>query len=69
MKTGELKRLLQAIHGGKTEFPLNAERVACIGLQHRQEAVLHALRGMDANATKRLLVCVIAERMATTKTR
>ena len=59
----ELKKLLRFVYRHEVEFPLNAQRIACIGFQHRQTILMGALRGLDAKAVQTVLVCVIAERL------
>ena len=63
LRTEELKKLLTHIYKGEAEFPLNAQRLACIGFQYRQEQLMHVFRGMSKEAAQSLLVCVIAERI------
>ena len=63
LSLAELKKLLGHVHREEAEFPLNAQRVARIGFQHRQELLINALRGVDARGARAALVCVIAERM------
>jgi len=60
----ELKRLLGFIHRNEVEFPLTAQRIACIGMQHKHQTLMNALRGLDAKAIRAVVVCVIAERMS-----
>ena len=67
LTTDELKRLLQLVYRDQVEFPLNAQRIACIGFQYKHLALMNALRGLDRNATRAVLVCVLAERMETQK--
>ena len=67
LTTEELKRLLQLVYRDQVEFPLNAQRIACIGFQYKHLALMNALRGLDKEATRVVLVCVLAERMETQK--
>ena len=67
LTTDELKRLLQLVYRDQVEFPLNAQRIACIGFQYKHLALMNALRGLDKNATRAVLVCVLAERMEAQK--
>lgn len=60
--TDDLRALLQHVHRGDLPCPVRAEGLACVGLQHRQEPLLEVLRGLDAPATRALIVAVIAER-------
>ena len=67
LTTDELKRLLQLVYRDQVEFPLSAQRIACIGFQYKHLALMNALRGLDKNATRAVLVCVLAERMEAQK--
>ena len=60
--TEDLKLLLQRLHAKVIECPLDPAALACIGLQHRSEPLLGAMRGVDGRAVHAVLVCVIAER-------
>lgn len=61
--TEELKKLLQLVYRDQVEFPLTAQRIACIGFQYKHNALINALRGLDKTATTAVLVCVLAERL------
>ena len=61
--TDELKRLLQVVYRDQVEFPLNAQRIACIGFQYKHHDLIQALRGLDTPAVQAVLVCVLAERL------
>ena len=61
--TDELKKLLQLVYRDQVEFPLNAQRIACIGFQYKHNALINALRGLDKEAVTAVLVCVLAERL------
>ena len=61
--TDELKRLLQVVYRDQVEFPLNAQRIACIGFQYKHHDLIQALRGLDKPAVQAVLVCVLAERL------
>ncbi len=63
MKTEELKKLLGHVHRGELKFPLNAEKIACVGFQYRNAELMSALRNLDDNGARAVLVCVLAERM------
>ena len=59
----ELKKLLQLVYRDQVEFPLTAQRIACIGFQHKHNALINALRGLDIEGATAVLVCVLAERL------
>lgn len=61
--TDELKRLLQMVYREQVDFPLNAQRIACIGFQYKHHDLIQALRGLDKSAVQAVLVCVLAERL------
>jgi hypothetical protein len=61
--TEELKKLLQLVYRDQVEFPLNAQRIACIGFQYKHNALINALRGLEKEAVTTVLVCVLAERL------
>lgn len=61
--TEELKKLLQLVYRDQVEFPLNAQRIACIGFQYKHQALINALRGLQKDAVTVVLVCVLAERL------
>ena len=63
LSLAELKKLLRFVYRQEIEFPLNAQRIACLGFQHRHTLLMNALRGLDAKAVQAVLICVIAERM------
>ena len=62
LSTDELKRFLKLIIHNEVELPLNAVRIACVGFQHRHEALMNSLRELESNAIKALLVAVLHER-------
>jgi hypothetical protein len=62
LSTDELKRLLSYLHKGQLECPINAHRVACVGFQHKHAELMYALRNLDDEAVRAVLVCVLAER-------
>ena len=62
-RTDELKKLLQLIYRDQVEFPLNAQRIACIGFQYKHQALINALRGLNKEAATAVVVCVLAERL------
>ena len=61
--TEELKKLLQLVYRDQVEFPLNAQRIACIGFQYKHQSLINALRGLEKEAVTAVLVCVLAERL------
>jgi hypothetical protein len=63
VNTEELKKLLSLVHQEATEFPLNPQRIACIGFQYKQMELLDVFRGLDKRAVQQILVCVLAERL------
>jgi hypothetical protein len=62
LSTKELKKLLSHVYKNELECPVDVERVARVGFQYKQENITSALRGLDSNAVRCLLVCVLAER-------
>lgn len=60
--TEELENLLRLVYRKEVSCPLSPAELARIGLQHRQEYLLHAFRGLDDHAAQKLLVAVLAER-------
>ncbi len=62
LSTSELKRLLQLTINNDLELPLNAVRIACVGFQHRHEALMNSLRDLDSKAVKSILIAVLHER-------
>ena len=63
LSTEELKKLLSLVHQEKTEFPLNPQRIACLGFQYKQAELLSVFRHLDKRAVQQVLVCVLAERL------
>lgn len=61
--TEELKKILRLLYRDQVEFPLNAERIACIGFQYKHHALINALRGLDKEGATAVIVCVLAERL------
>lgn len=62
LKTKELKKLLSHVYKEELECPIDVERVARVGFQYKQEEITAALRGLDSEAIRCVLVCVLAER-------
>lgn len=67
VRTDDLKKLLKLVHKGEPNYPLNAQELARMGLQHCAEPMLSMLRGLDGHAVKALMVAVIAERLPANK--
>jgi hypothetical protein len=63
LSTEELKKLLRLIYKNEVRFPLDAERIACIGFQYKHSVLINALRDLDATASRAVIVCVLAERL------
>lgn len=63
LRTDELKKLLALVHQDKVEFPLNPQRVACLGFQYKQTELLSVFRHLDKRAVQQILICVLAERL------
>lgn len=62
VSTDELKKVLRYVHNGTLVCPLDVSALACVGLQHRSEVLLGAMRGLDARSVRAIVVCVLAER-------
>ena len=62
LTTKELKKLLSHVYKNELECPINAERIARIGFQYKQEEITSALRGLNQEGLLCVLVCVLAER-------
>lgn len=62
LSTKELKKLLSHIYQNELECPINVERIARVGFQYKQEELTAALRGLDKEAIRCVLVCILAER-------
>ena len=45
-----------------TKVVTNAVRIACIGFQQRHDELMHALRDLDARASKMLVSAILIER-------
>ncbi len=63
LTTEELKKLLQLVYRDQVEFPLNAQRIACIGFQYKHLELINAFRGLGRDGVRAILVCVLAERI------
>ena len=62
LREDELTNLLKFLHRDEIELPLTIETLTRIGLQHRHDVVMGALRGLDRAGVRAVLVCVLAER-------
>ena len=62
LSTKELKKLLSHVYKNELECPVNVERIARVGFQYKQEQLTAALRNLDAESVRCVLVCVLAER-------
>lgn len=60
--TPDLERALRHLVRGEMDFPLTVVSLTRIGLQHRAPELLHALRDLDAQGVRAVLVAVLAER-------
>jgi|GEM_PF-1511398 len=67
VRTDDLKKLLRLAHRGEPNYPLNAQELARMGLQHCAEPMLAMLRALDDAAVKAVLIAVIAERLPSNK--
>jgi hypothetical protein len=63
MTTEELKKLLRLIYNNEVTFPLNIQRITCIGFQYKHSVLMKALRDLDESAARAVIVCVLAERL------
>ena len=63
LTTEELKKLLSLVHKNSTEFPLNPQRIACLGFQYRQTELMNIFRHLDQRAVQMILITVLAERL------
>lgn len=63
LNTEELKKLLQLLYRNQIEFPLTAQRIACIGFQYKHQELMNAFRDLDQKSVQAVLVCVLAERL------
>jgi len=62
--TEQLRALLRHVHRAEIACPVTPGQLAPLGLQAHSEWLMGTLRGLDAAATRAILVAVIAERMA-----
>ena len=63
LTTEHLKKLLKYLHNGTLGLPLTAHSIAAAGFQFRHQELTSALRGLDTEAVRAVLGCVIAERL------
>lgn len=61
VSSGELERLLKAVHKGQLAFPLSRAGLIGSGFGNLEEH-LGLLQGLDATAVQRVIVAVLAER-------
>jgi hypothetical protein len=61
ISSADLKRLLQAIHRGEIECPINQIALAQLNLLRLGDELGH-LRGLDARAAQAVIVAALAER-------
>ena len=61
LREDELKTLLRYLHRGEIEVPITIETLTRIGLQHRHDVVMGALRGLNEAGVRAVLVCVLAQ--------
>ncbi len=62
--TEQLKLLLRCVHREEIACPITPAQLAPLGLQGDSEWLMGSLRGLDAKATRAVLVAVLAERLA-----
>lgn len=62
VKDEDLEKALRALHRGDLDLPVSAIGLARVGLQHCSAPILAALRDLDANGVRAVLVNVLAER-------
>ena len=60
--TDALATALRSLHRGELECPLTIPGLTRVGLQYVAPDLLHALRGLDEDAVRAVLVAVLAER-------
>lgn len=66
--TSDLEKLLGLLHRGRLECPVTHQALVFAGASHLIDKVTF-LATLDSAATRAVLVAVIAERRATTRTR
>lgn len=60
--TADLEKLLRHHVRGELDVPVTIVGFTRLGLQHRANALLNALRGLDDAGVRAVLVAVLAER-------
>jgi hypothetical protein len=63
LATDDLKKLLRLVHRQEICCPLTIVELTRVGLQEPAEFILRQLRGLDADSTRAVLTCVLAERI------
>lgn len=63
INTEDLKKALTYVHRGELKSPLHIHDLARVGLQHCANELLAAMRGLDEQGMRAVLVSVIAERL------
>lgn len=63
ISTDHLKQLYRAVHRDEVRCPLNIVELTRIGLQLQADVLLAQLRGLDRDAVRVVLTCVLAERL------
>jgi hypothetical protein len=64
LSTGELERLLSAVHAGRVTFPLSRASMTLAGFSDVADRA-DTLLGLDERGTRAVLVAVLAERRRT----
>ena len=64
LSTDELQKLLRHLHRGELVCPVDIHRLTVVGFQYKAHALTSALRGLDEQGVRAVLVCVLAERLA-----
>ncbi len=63
--TADLRKTLKVVHAGHLKTPLTLPELTRCGLQHCADHLMGALRMVDDEGLRAVLVCVLAERLAT----
>ncbi|RME24333.1 MAG: hypothetical protein D6798_11470 [Deltaproteobacteria bacterium] len=64
VSTEDLRKALRYVHRGELQSPLTLPELTRCGLQHCAEDLMGALRSVDTDGIRAVLVCVLAERLA-----
>ena len=67
LSTEELKKLLGHCYRDELAFPITVKSLACVGFQYKQESILDVMRHLDKKGATAVLICVIAERLQSSK--